>query len=403
LISWTFQLKFQHQKLMRTQKMSSKSPEECKFSNPVLESSFPSRPSLYQRSHPFPSLSRIHSPPTFPPTSPLSLTNHSYVGNLSWRTTWQDLKDYFSQVGTVRYADVMREAGPGSRSKGCGIVEFETAEEAAAAIQTLNHTDLGSRQIFVREDREDYELKSEGGGGGREHPSRPSGGGIKRPAFRQSGPAGGGGRGGGGGVMIGRKVFVGNLSYETTWQEIKDHFRQAGNVMHADILSDSEGKSKGCAIVEFSSPADALRAISLLSNSTLNDRQISVREDREDPVGAQRGVGGKPGFFNNNNNGNGNYHNQRPMHPPAPEGCQVVIHGLPYSMAWQELKDFVRQPGGNVIRADVMTGPDGRSKGYGIAVFGSPDEADAAIQQLSGQTLEGRIVTLKLDKFAGGN
>lgn len=58
-----------------------------------------------------------------------------------------------AKVGTVRYADVMREGGPGSRSKGCGIVEFETPEEALAAIQHLNHTELDGRQIFVREAR----------------------------------------------------------------------------------------------------------------------------------------------------------------------------------------------------------------------------------------------------------
>jgi arginine/serine-rich splicing factor 4/5/6 len=66
-------------------------------------------------------------------------------------------------VGTVKYADVLREGGPGSRSKGCGIVEFETPEQAAAAIQHLNHADLDGRQIFVREDREDFELRGEGG------------------------------------------------------------------------------------------------------------------------------------------------------------------------------------------------------------------------------------------------
>lgn len=56
----------------------------------------------------------------------------------------------FGQVGRVRYADVLREAGPGSRSKGCGIVEFEAPEEAAAAITDLHDTVLGGRQIFVR-------------------------------------------------------------------------------------------------------------------------------------------------------------------------------------------------------------------------------------------------------------
>ena len=42
--------------------------------------------------------------------------------------------------------------------QGCGIVEFESAEEAATAINTLNDVDLDGRPIFVREDREDRDL-----------------------------------------------------------------------------------------------------------------------------------------------------------------------------------------------------------------------------------------------------
>ena len=61
-------------------------------------------------------------------------------------------------AAAVVYADVMREGGSGGRSRGCGIVEFETAEEAAAAINTLNDVELDGRPIFVREDREDRDL-----------------------------------------------------------------------------------------------------------------------------------------------------------------------------------------------------------------------------------------------------
>ena len=68
----------------------------------------------------------------------------------SFLSSTQDLKDYFGAVGNVRYADVLREAGPGSRSKGCGIVEFETPDEAAAAIVQLNDTELDGRKIFIR-------------------------------------------------------------------------------------------------------------------------------------------------------------------------------------------------------------------------------------------------------------
>jgi arginine/serine-rich splicing factor 4/5/6 len=81
----------------------------------------------------------------------------------------------------VRYSDVLREGGPGSRSKGCGIVEFETREQAAAAIQLLNQAELHGRRIFVREDREDYETREGGREGGPPAGEPRGGGGLKRP------------------------------------------------------------------------------------------------------------------------------------------------------------------------------------------------------------------------------
>ena len=75
-----------------------------------------------------------------------------YVGNLSWESSWQDLKDHFKSAGSVVHADVM--VGSDGRSKGCGLVTFATAQEAQNAIAALNDTDLGGRPIFVREDRE---------------------------------------------------------------------------------------------------------------------------------------------------------------------------------------------------------------------------------------------------------
>jgi hypothetical protein len=63
----------------------------------------------------------------------------------------------------------------------------------------------------------------------------------------------------------------------------------------AACVQDSEGRSKGCGIIEFESPSDALHAISQLSNTLLGGRQIMVREDREDPglaAVARRGATG---------------------------------------------------------------------------------------------------------------
>lgn len=280
-------------------------------------------------------------------------------------------------MGTVKYADVLREGGPGSRSKGCGIVEFELPEEAAAAIQQLNHCELDGRQVFIREDREDFELRAESS-----LPTSSSEGKAKA-SKRHRGDRSTGSSGGA--VTIGRRVWVGNLSFDTSWQQLKDHFKAAGHVIHADVMQDSEGRSKGCGIVEYEHPADALRAISLLSNSSLNERQIMVREDREDPGTRQ-------------STGRGN---ASAASGPAPEGTQIVVHGIPYRMAWQDLKDLSRAAG-PVVRADVMSNPDGSSKGYGIVAFATQQDAAQAIAMLNGRVIEGRVITCKYDRFTGG-
>ena len=172
------------------------------------------------------------------------------------------------------HADVMQ-------GKGCGIVEFERPEEAAAAIRQLHDTELDGRLVFVREDREDFELKGKRERGGGFQPRGPA------PQPQPFGVGFGGGFGGpqvpGGGLMIGRRVFVNNLSWECTWQDLKDHFGQVGTVLYADVLVDDRtNRSKGCGIVEFDRPEEALNAITTLSNTELKGRPITVREDRED-------------------------------------------------------------------------------------------------------------------------
>ncbi len=251
----------------------------------------------------------------------------------------------------MTYAEVLTE--PSGRSKGCGIVEFAAAEQAAAAIERLHNTQLNGRPIFVREDRESgagkkrafcclfyrfpppflvdllprlfldllprlffggvgaplaclrsfdgrldrmlicpplslppypstttHTTASSGGGGGGggghapvhhgqqvyphphamhmhphahaayvpvPHPGMHGGYTMGMPA-PGPGPRMGapGGRGGQGGGTVSTRVYVGNLSYEVAWQDLKDHMRKVGNVVHADVLEDHEGRSKVC-------------------------------------------------------------------------------------------------------------------------------------------------------------
>ena len=79
-------------------------------------------------------------------------------------------------------------------------------------------------------------------------------------------------------------------------------------------------------------------------------------------------------------------------------GTQVVVHGLPWSYTWKELKPIFEGTG-TIVRADVVYGRDGRSRGYGTVQFSTPEEAQAAIDQFNGTELEGRTMSVKIDQY----
>ncbi len=75
-----------------------------------------------------------------------------YVGNLSWGTTDESLRDAFSQCGEIVSAQVIMDRMSG-RSKGFGFVEMGTQEEADAAIAKWNGAELDGRALTVNEAR----------------------------------------------------------------------------------------------------------------------------------------------------------------------------------------------------------------------------------------------------------
>ena len=115
-----------------------------------------------------------------------------YVGNLSFQTSSEDLRDLFSQAGTVESASVVEDRDTG-RSRGFGFVEMASREEGEAAIAQFNGKEFGGRNLTVNEARP---REDRGGGGGR---GGFGGGGNRGGGGGRGGFGGGGGRGGGGG------------------------------------------------------------------------------------------------------------------------------------------------------------------------------------------------------------
>lgn len=92
------------------------------------------------------------------------MTKKLYVGNLAFATTSDDLKDAFSEFGTVSSATVITDRETG-RSRGFGFVEMEDGAEQA--VEAMNGKDLGGRTLNVNEARPREDRGGGGGGGGR--------------------------------------------------------------------------------------------------------------------------------------------------------------------------------------------------------------------------------------------
>jgi RNA recognition motif-containing protein len=94
------------------------------------------------------------------------------------------------------------------------------------------------------------------------------------------------------------KLYVGNLARDTTADDLRMLFAQAGGVTSVDLITDRDtGQSKGFAFVTMSTPADAQRAIGMLSAFNLHDRALQVnfarsREERGSPPSRMGAFGG---------------------------------------------------------------------------------------------------------------
>jgi RNA recognition motif-containing protein len=114
-----------------------------------------------------------------------SMAKKLYVGNLSYNTHDEDLREAFSKIGEVLSVTLIVDQATG-RSKGFGFVEMASDEDAEKAISTMNGTNFMDRTITVNEARP----KAEGGHGR----SRFGGGGGGGRGKRGGGYGGGGGR-----------------------------------------------------------------------------------------------------------------------------------------------------------------------------------------------------------------
>ncbi len=106
---------------------------------------------------------------------------------------------------------------------------------------------------------------------------------------------------------MGKKLYVGNLSYSTTSSDLEALFSQHGTVQSAQVISDREtGRSKGFGFVEMANDSEAQAAINALNGQQHGGRALTVNEarPREDRGGSG---GGRGGYGGGGGGGRGGY------------------------------------------------------------------------------------------------
>uniref|UniRef100_A0A671P388 Myelin expression factor 2-like n=1 Tax=Sinocyclocheilus anshuiensis TaxID=1608454 RepID=A0A671P388_9TELE len=263
-----------------------------------------------------------------------------FVANLDFKVGWKKLKEVFSMAGTVRRADVKEDKD--GKSRGMGTVTFEHSLETVQAISMFNGQMLFDRQMHVKMDDkslppDDFRpaekppqlprksfvclfgmsvwmgggfsgmdcMGGMGGFGGRDMGpmgrmgdvyrsgmggmdrdfgrrdmgmNRPFGDSFGGEGYAGMGNAGMGPMGSGLGSSLCVCVFP-QLSYDLTWQKLKEKFSYCGQVMYAEIKMEN-GKSKGCGTVRFDSPESAEKACRMMNGTKINGREVDVRIDR---------------------------------------------------------------------------------------------------------------------------
>lgn len=108
---------------------------------------------------------------------------------------------------------------------------------------------------------------------------------------------------------MGKKLYIGNLSFQATEQDLSDSFAQFGTVESVRIITDREtGRSKGFAFVEMSTDQEAADVIDKMNGQSLDGRPLKISEARPQESrggggGGPRGGGGGRGGFGGRSGG----------------------------------------------------------------------------------------------------
>lgn len=173
-----------------------------------------------------------------------------YVKNLDTEVTQEQFEDLFKPFGNVTSCVV--QVDDEGKSKGFGFVNFETHEEAHAAVEGLNDTEINGKKLFVARAQKKAE---------REEELRKTYEMAKMEKLSK---------------YQGVNLYIKNLEDDIDDERLRSEFEPFGNITSAKVMRDEKGTSKGFGFVCFSSPDEATKAVAEMNNKMIGSKPLYV-------------------------------------------------------------------------------------------------------------------------------
>ncbi|XVE96547.1 hypothetical protein REPUB_Repub02eG0232000 [Reevesia pubescens] len=254
-----------------------------------------------------------------------------FVKNLSDSIDNVGLHELFCKFGNVISCKVATfEDG---KTKGYGFVQFEFEESANAAIEKLNDTTIGDKQIYVGK----FMKKS----------ARV----LPNPDVKYT------------------NLYIKNLDPEITEELLQEKFSEFGKIASLVVTKDENGASRGFGFVNFDNPDDAKQAMESMNGSQLGSKVLYVARAQKKAEREQ--------ILRNQ------FEEKRKEQIMKYKASNVYVKNIDDDVTDEELREHFSQCG-TITSAKLMRDDKGISKGFGFVCFSVPEEAAKAVTTFHG-------------------
>lgn len=273
-----------------------------------------------------------------------------FVGNLSFDTTVDSLQGLVSSLSDGENSNVQLQLRDNGKSKGWALVSFDTDDAANNFVEKAMGMSHDDRKLNVRLDRGASKPR-------RTNTQQPRRQRNTRPTPKVDN-------------TDNTNCYVGNLPWSYENNDLNTLFENF-SISSSQVVMGNNGRSRGYALVEFASNEEAQKGIEAINGTSIEGRNIVVRFDY------------KSGQPQEDQSANVNKNS-------------LYVGNLPWTTIWQELKTIFAEY--NPGYAEVKTGKDGRSKGFGIVKFDEEGVAEQALTNFANFELEGRQLEIRFDR-----